>query len=60
MPLANDRPFKDADIRFAISNISLHFIEIYFTNVFAVFIWPIHVNVHDMLRDHLVVIGKVI
>lgn len=55
---ANKRPFKDVDIRFAISNVSLHFIEIYFANVFAVFVWLVHVNVHNMLRNHLVVVGR--
>ena len=55
---ANKRLVNDVHIRFAISDISLHFIEIYFANVFAVFIWPVHVNVHHMFRNHLVEIGR--
>jgi hypothetical protein len=42
---------------FAVSDIPLHLIDIYFANGLAIFvcilIWSIHMNIHDMFRDHL-------
>lgn len=38
---------------FAVCNVSLHLVDVDLTNSLPIFIWSVHVDVHDMLRNHL-------
>ena len=44
-------------VRFAVRYISLHLVNIDLANgvtvLICVCIWSVHMNIHDMLRDHL-------
>lgn len=45
------------DVRFAERDKPFHLVDVNLTHCFTILItilvWPVHVNVHDVLRDHL-------
>ena len=57
LSLAAPKRMSPKNVRFAIGNVPFHLVNVDFSNYFTVLtaslIRPVHVDVHNMLRDHL-------